>query len=158
MPRQGQHPTLVFLRNLNWDIPKSGELFQRRHDADENPCRGNKNPNHALSTISVDNSVHTIMNGNPIRQRTITTRHPDRNPDQQCAAQQVDNPYKRRALHTTAMRWHTLYSRGFPLPLAKCPTGWLRCRVMLSESPSPFLSFSLSMEARQTVARLCAAQ
>ena len=43
-----------------------------------------------------------------------------------------------------------------PAP-TKCPTGWLRCRVMPSASPSPFFSFSRSIEARQTVARSCAA-
>ena len=104
VPCQDQHPTPVFLRDFERDVPKSGELLHRRHDANLNPYHGDKNPNHALCTIPVDNSVHTIMNGNPIWQRTITTRYPDCNPNEQCATQQVNNPYKQRALHTAVMR------------------------------------------------------
>ena len=101
MPCQSQDSTLVFLRDIERDVPEPGELLYSRHDANLNPCHGDKNPNHALRTISVDNSVRAIMGGNPIRQRTITTRHPNCNPNEQYAAQPIDNPDKQRALHTT---------------------------------------------------------
>ena len=143
MPRQGQHPTPVFLRDLERDIPKSVELLHRRHDANLNPCHGNKNPNHALSTISVDNSVHTIMNGNPIRQRTIAIRNPDCNPDQQYATQPIDNPHKRRALYTTVMRQHTLSPQSFFASAGKVSDGVVEMQGHVGRKPKPLRKFPL---------------
>ena len=81
MPYQGQNPTLVFLRDLEREVPKPGELLDRRHDTNYYPCPGDRKPNHALRTISVDYPVRAIMSRNPIWQRSITIQHPDRNPN-----------------------------------------------------------------------------
>ena len=111
MPCQCHQSNVIFLRNLDRNIPTPRKLFYNPQQADRKQHETEQKPNRALVAISIDDTVSAIVNGNPVRQRGVTACRPARISDQQCTTQAVYNPCKPSSLQIAVSLTHFLIPR-----------------------------------------------